>query len=402
MANAPTAAIIEVIRLRNWFCWLLLLVLCLGTGTAFGASSADTKQVVPDEASPTLAPRFIHYNRMSSLARQAAAEGGFSQIAINSVPHWSSAFSHDGTIYPYTIVGNKPATGGTTQIRTALLPISLEFDEYVDRQGKPLVLDVVPAIARVLQSPNFVPYNYGTGDVQFADAVQRAQFASYAAPNWHTQLASPRVLAPVLLEVPVGAAKLYQSASGVLYAKVDFNFFASQINTVTQMAGLQVDEFPVLLAANTLLYENGDASQCCILGFHTAYETAHGRNSISVQTFAYASWLDVGIFRDPEIADVLPLSHEISEWMNDPFVSNAAPGWLSPDGHGCQEHITTGDPVEVLPHPSFEVALNGFTYHPQTQALLQWFTRESPSSAFDHAYSFPDTSALKTPSQACQ
>jgi hypothetical protein len=56
----------------------------------------------------------------------------------------------------------------------------------------------------------------------------------------------------------------------------------------------------------------------------------------------------------------------------------------------------------VLPHPSFEVALNGFTYHPQTQALLQWFTRETPSSAFEHAYSFPDTSALKAPSQACE
>ncbi len=402
MAEARTAALIEVIRLRNWFCWLLLLVLCLGTGTAIGASPADTKQVGPEEVPASLAPRFIHYNRMSSAARQAAAQGAYSQVTINSVPHWSAAFSHDGTIYPYTIVGNKPAAGGMTQIRTALVPISLEFDEYVDQQGKPLILDVTPAIARVVQSPNFATYNYGTGDVQFADAVQRAQFASYSGPNWHTQLALPRVLAPVVLEVPVGAAKLYQSASGVLYAKVDFNFFASQINTITQMAKLQVDEFPILLASNTLLYENGDASQCCILGFHTAYETGHGHNSISIQTFAYASWLDSGIFRDPEIADVLPLSHEISEWMNDPFVSNAAPGWISPDGHGCQEHITTGDPVEVLPHPSFEVALNGFTYHPQTQALLQWFTREAPSSAFEHAYSFPDTSALKAPSQACE
>jgi hypothetical protein len=391
-----------VICLRNWFCCLLLLFLCFGTDVALGAGSSDAKQVVPEEAAPALAPRFVHYNRMSLVARQTAAQGGFSQITIYSVPHWSGAFSHDGTVYPFTIVGNNPAAGGITQIRTALLPISLEFDEYADQQGKPLVLDVTPAIARVLQSPNFATYNYGNGDVQFADAVQRAQFASYAGPTWHTQLMPPRVLAPVLMEVPVGAAKLYQSVSGVLYAKIDFNFFASQINTITQMARLQIDELPILVAANTLLYENGDASQCCILGFHTAFETGHGRNSISIQTFAYATWLDSGIFRDPEIADVLPLSHEISEWMNDPFVSNAAPGWISPDGRGCQEHITTGDPVEVLPHSSFEVQLNGFTYHPQTQALLQWFTRESPSSAFDHAYSFPDTSALKTPSQPCE
>ena len=388
--------------MRNWIGCLLLLFLCFGADAAFGAGSSDPKQVVPEEVTPSLAPRFIHYNRMSSLARQTAAQGGYAQISINSIPHWFGAFSHDGTVFPYTIAGNKPAAGGTTLIRTALLPLSLEFDEYVDQQGKPLILDVTPAITRVLQSPNFVTYNYGNGEVQFADAVQRAQFTSYAGPSWHTQLAPPRLLTPVLLEVPVGAAKLYQSVNGVLYAKIDFNFFASQINTITQMAGLQIDEFPILLASNTLLYENGDSSQCCILGFHTAYETGHNRNSISIQTFAYATWLDSGIFRDPEIADVLPLSHEISEWMNDPFVSNAAPGWLSPDGRGCQEHITTGDPVEVLPHPSFEVALNGFTYHPQTQALLQWFTRETPSSALDHAYSFPDTSALKTPSQPCE
>ncbi len=107
-------------------------------------------------------------------------KGAYSQVTINSVPHWSAAFSHDGTIYPYTIVGNKPATGGMTQIRTALVPISLEFDEYVDQHGKPLILDVTPTIARVVQSPNFTTYNYGTGDVQFADAVQRAQFASYS------------------------------------------------------------------------------------------------------------------------------------------------------------------------------------------------------------------------------
>lgn len=388
--------------MRDWSRWLVILFLCFCAATALAASGGGPGRIVSDDASPALAPRFIHYNRMSSLARQAAAQGSFSRIAINSVPHWSSAFSHDGTVYPFTIVGNKPAAGGLTQIHTALLPISLEFDEYVDEQGKPIVLDATDAVGRVLQSPNFVSYNYGNGDTQFADAVQRAQFASLASSNWHTQLGAPRLLMPVLLEVPVGAAKLYRSASGVLYAKVDFNFFASQINTITQMAGLHTDELPILLAANTLLYENGDASQCCILGFHTAYETGRTNTSISIQTFTYATWLDSGIFRDPEIADVLPLSHEISEWMNDPFVSNAAPGWLSPDGGGCERHVTTGDPVEVLPHPAYEVTVNGVTYHPQTQALLQWFTRESPSSAFDHAYSFPDTSALRAPSQACQ
>jgi hypothetical protein len=60
--------------------------------------------------------------------------------------------------------------------------------------------------------------------------------------------------------------------------------------------------------------------------------------------------------------------------------------WREPSGNG--------DPIEVLAHPAFPVVLNGFTYHPQTKALLQWFSQESPSSAFQGACSYPDTTAL--------
>jgi hypothetical protein len=115
-----------------------------------------------------------------------------------------------------------------------------------------------------------------------------------------------------------------------------------------------------------------------------------------------ASWIDQGILADPEIADVLSLSHEITEWINDPFVNNLVPAWQFPDGSGvCRNILETGDPVEVLPTISSPVVINGFLYHPQTEALLQWFTRESPSSAFQHTYSYPDTTALATPSLPC-
>ena len=33
-------------------------------------------------------------------------------------------------------------------------------------------------------------------------------------------------------------------------------------------------------------------------------------------------------------------------------------------------------------------------YHPQNEALLQWFEFESPSSAIDGAYSYPNESVL--------
>jgi hypothetical protein len=37
---------------------------------------------------------------------------------------------------------------------------------------------------------------------------------------------------------------------------------------------------------------------------------------------------------------------------------------------------------------------NGYLYHPQNVALLQWFEFQSTSSALDGAYSYPDPAAL--------
>ena len=45
---------------------------------------------------------------------------------------------------------------------------------------------------------------------------------------------------------------------------------------------------------------------------------------------------------------------------------------------------------------SLAVTLNGKTYHPQNVALLQWFAGQTPSSAYQRAYSYPDTTVLPT------
>ena len=84
--------------------------------------------------------------------------------------------------------------------------------------------------------------------------------------------------------------------------------------------------------------------------------------------------------------DVLGLSHEISETYNDPFVAfdgvhNVTPWWLSPNGN-CADILEVGDVIEGLPRQAFPMTMpNGFTYHPQNEALLQWFQFQSPSTA---------------------
>jgi len=90
------------------------------------------------------------------------------------------------------------------------------------------------------------------------------------------------------------------------------------------------------------------------------------------------------------------LSHEISEAVDDPFVDNAVPAWQFPNSPGsCQDNLETGDPIEVLANASVPIKTAGQVFHPQTEALLQWFEQKSTSDALGGAFSYPDTKALK-------
>ena len=111
----------------------------------------------------------------------------------------------------------------------------------------------------------------------------------------------------------------------------------------------------------------------------------------------YSSWITPGIF-GTAFADVTALSHELSETFNDPFVvfdgtTNATPWWLSPNGN-CQNNLEVGDVIEGLPNATYPVKSRGYVYHPQNEALLQWFEFQSPSTALGGAYSYPDATVL--------
>ena len=93
----------------------------------------------------------------------------------------------------------------------------------------------------------------------------------------------------------------------------------------------------------------------------------------------YSSWVTPGLF-GASFADITPLSHELSEIFNDPFVNNATPWWKSPNGN-CQNNLEDGDAVEGLPNATYPISLNGATWHPQNEALLQWFAFKHHSDA---------------------
>jgi hypothetical protein len=71
--------------------------------------------------------------------------------------------------------------------------------------------------------------------------------------------------------------------------------------------------------------------------------------------------------------DIATATHEVGEWMDDPFGNNLTPGW----GHtgqvpGCQGNLEVGDPLSGTEAPRI-IMPNGFTYHLQELAFLSWF-----------------------------
>jgi hypothetical protein len=336
---------------------------------------------------------------------------------IISVPNFTRAFSFAGQVYPYTMVGLDPAKKSSTTIPTQYIPMSFFFDEFIDQNGNNIVIDTTTVSGALANSPLFHNSSYASGYTQFEDAVMRAEFfpliskvpGNEAADNYHVLLGEPQTLLPVTIEVPFGSSAVFVADDGTFFALIDINFIISQLNTLVQTEPITVNAIPLFVARNAVY---GDFFQqqpvdCCIGGFHTAFETKQVGNEFFVQTFTFSAWLDAdvadAIFGDSTIfADILPISHEIGETLNDPFINNLTPAYQLPGfpPGACQNILENGDVVEGTANPAFPVTLNGFTYHPQTLGLLQWFEGASPSNAINGDYSFPGNN-LTTPFTAC-
>ena len=363
--------------------------------------SPDTKTALNREA-------------QAALSGNANAIGAASTIV--SIPRFSGSFT-SGPVQPFIMVGNPPPTTGKTLIKTQLVPISLVFDGFINPQtGTTAVINTGPfVVGKTLAGPDFARTQYTDGfSLQFADAVQRAEFQSVRRTDWHTILNPPTMFAGVTLHVTStdpSIVQVFQLPDGKIYCLFDFNFFRNQLNTLLQSEPLTPRQLRIFLIKNTFLFQGGNPANCCVVGFHTANETITSTQTF-LQTYAYASWIDSDVatqfLGNPTFMDIVALSHEISEWMNDPFpgiLTNAVtPPWQFPGHPGvCQGNLEVGDPVEVLAQNliTFPVTLGGFTYHPQNEALLQWFAQVTPSDAINGAYSYPNENSLTSASISC-
>lgn len=360
-----------------------------------------------------------------SVGPQGAGRGtGLSSSGISgisSIQNWSESTPYGFSFF--NTVGSAPTTPGTTAFNAPIVPVVVSLRNFDGSQryvnGQPLISDPSQYVQPSLSSPVFQRSTYSSSSIptQFTDAVQRAEYWGREKSNWHTEL-SPVVRAPLQMNLLRGHYQFALNSDGSCcrFILVDAGTFENLLfpptypvdnSTVMGQAELNGDintkSISTFLFPNTYLYLGGDPNNCCVLGFHSFDYEPGAQSSGGVPrayVMNYSSWISPGLFGDA-FTDVTALSHEMAEIFNDPFVGaagdNATPWWLAPNGN-CQNNRETGDVIEGLPHATYPMTMNGFTYHPQNEALLSWFEFQQPSTAINGAYSYPDTSVLSGPS----
>jgi hypothetical protein len=174
------------------------------------------------------------------------------------------------------------------------------------------------------------------------------------------------------------------------------NVFAQLLNIEFTDFGLPNSVMPIITTDAITAYDPSNNS-CCVLGYHTAQAGLANPNGILVWTWATYLPPTNDIFHP--FADITTLSHELTELFNDPFVNTNVSPWVDGSVSFAQANLETGDAVEAMAgnDPIFPITVNGFTYHPQNEALLSWFARQPLAGAVGPGpgvYSWPNTSIL--------
>lgn len=311
-----------------------------------------------------------------------------------------------GVQLPFKIVGTNPANGAaTTTVPTVIVPIKVVY-----QLAGGLSLDGTNVVPANVNSPIFQTADYTVGGTdlgvtQFGDALQRGEFHNLPgfSPNYHVLLGSPMVAPTVTLTVTsTSQGNLYRLRSGGLVGVVASSFLDNEIRSLVK--GFTADTLPIFLTDNVFEGFDGTINTCCILGYHNSQRPP----ASTAKTWIYAAHTESGTFRNNVILDVQPLSHEVSEWLNDPFVGALAIGFvnlippavLPGQGGGCIINFETGDPLEPPP-AVFTQVTNGTTYHLQDEVFLPWYLHTTPSFSVNGQYTlqntFPSFSSLCGP-----
>jgi hypothetical protein len=362
-------------------------------------------------AAPQFQERFAHpathISRAKALAQSAAG---------TTVTMWHRNVIDGGTTYTYTMVGKNPFVTGTSNTATTqiyVVPVKLVFTSFSNYTADPSAADACDSGAktdlyRLQNSPLFKTTSWYFGGTstgaasQYIDAFQRAEFWKFANPSganpsYNDNLGVPHVTPTI--QVPVTGGDVVAGTCGNI-GLMDFatwdNYLQTQLFPLldAQSFAPPGNSLVIFLLTNTVLYQ-GTTSNCCILGYHSAFTNPNAGGA--TQTYISAEYDTNRSFTAVE--DVSAMSHEIGEWMNDPLGNNPTPSWGNiGQVSGCQANLEVGDPLSGSNMVAYMSGTN-FTYHVQELAFFSWFYHQKPSLGINGWYS--DNDGLETPAAAC-
>jgi hypothetical protein len=225
--------------------------------------------------------------------------------------------------------------------------------------------------------------------------------------SYHVLLAPPIVLPTVTLHVPAADGVYLPAGYGplafgfhvaVATGVVSASWFATQFDSILDLTPAP-RALPIVLSRNVSLSTDPIPYGAPTIGFHAAAALTTRNGTERIQTGIWASYAEPnaivelpGILQNTDV-----LSHEVAEWLSDPFVNNVVPNWLSPlplarAVYGCSNLLETGDAASDL-------AFNSNGYQLQDEAFFSWFAQQQPSIGINGQYDY--LGAFTQPAQLC-
>jgi len=317
--------------------------------------------------------------------------------AATPIQDFTKTINDGGTNFTYSMIGKNPFVAQakpSTTIKTYIQPVVVHFsngDTWDPTAGDSC--DTTSALVRTQKSPAFVaqPWSFGgtsVGTAQYVDAFQRAGFFNQTKPTginpgYHVKLTAI-TLPKITVNVPNASAaeETTLSCGNHLLGGIDINYWDNLVQTqilphMVSAQGVTLKDFPFFLFGNVVMFD-GSPGNCCILGYH--FSKGSGG---TFQSYGNSMYDNSGVFSGS--GDISAITHEISEWMDDPNGSNPTKPW----GHigqvsGCQGNLEVGDPLSGTVKTR---ALNGKTYHVQELAFYSWFYHQNPSQGVNGWFS---------------
>lgn len=394
--------------------------------TLMGAAGVCTFLALPLSAigDPPPGPPVLGDDQMQALTMTV---GGAQVLqTTRTVPHWfgSTLDPNNGITYGYNMVGADPnncsGAGCDVTVTVDIIPLNVVVggesfngaDVVAATLASPAfalndygftpfatALGAFPNFPRRIQGPGGVLSQNDAGNqLQVLDATMRAQFNKTGSSSYHLRL-NPVIHDAITIVVPNGQGTVLQSVRGVHFGDIKIQWWSTQIQNLDSSLGyIDPTHLPIYLTKDVVLYHGNNPSSCCVEGFHGGQQSANGNGNQLVQTYVWAAYLSPGFFVRLDgsawpLQDINALTHEISEWADDPFVTNTVEPWsaVTAPQYGCSNQLEIGDPVGPNgfamgtniyfqgPNPDGSQTADGY-YHPQDETFLPWFMRLAPNN----------------------